>query len=306
MLSRLLFNSKNLWLSGKSVQPVLTRSLSSITQHEVNVNPPLLPKLYDAADAPPETISFDPRKESLEEFLNIRFGVDMPTINDDKKPERDVKNFPRIPAPIWPDRTRLYVLPDSWFNYFYEKTGVTGPYVFGFTFITFLMSKEIYIIEHEFWTGLSLIILISAVNLKFGPKLREMYGRWQDDEVVLWDEWQSGMKKFLKNMIDSESKSQELAKQQKILFDAKRENIKLQLETEFRRRQMMAYNEVRNRLEYLLAKQSSERQYQQQHMVNWIIDGVLKGITAQQEKEVLQKCLTDLKQLSTKNKISLT
>jgi len=114
------------------------------------------------------------------------------------------------------------------------------------------------------------------------------------------------MVSFLNELISAESVSQDHARQQKILFDAKRENVRLQLEAEFRRRQMAAYTEVRNRLEYMLAKQVAERQYQQQHMVNWIIDGVQKGITAQQEKEFLQKCLVDLKQLSTKHKISLT
>ena len=126
------------------------------------------------------------------------------------------------------------------------------------------------------------------------------------DQAQSWDNWQSGMVGFLNDMIKGEKVSQEMARNQSILFDAKRENIKLQLEAEFRRRQMVAYNEVRNRLEYMLARQVAERQYQQQHMVTWIIDNVAKSIGAQQEKEVLQKCLSDLKQLSTKHKISLT
>jgi len=107
-------------------------------------------------------------------------------------------------------------------------------------------------------------------------------------------------------MIDVENKLQDASKNQNILFDAKRENIKLQLEAEFRRRQLVAYNEVKNRLDYLLATQVAQRQYQQQHMVNWIIDSVAKSITPQQEKEALQKCLSDLKQLSTKHQINLS
>jgi len=291
-------------MSSSGVKRLAMRPLSSHVRHEVNVNPPLIPELQDEATEVAER--FDPKKGSLEDFLNVRFGPEMPTIHDDKKPERDVKNFPRVPAPVWPDRTRLYMLPESWFDYFYHKTGVTGPYVFFGTFGTFLVSKEWFIIEHEFITGLSLAVLTTAICLKFGPKIREWVGNVQDSELALWDEWQKGMVSFLNNMIATENESQESAKQQKILFDAKRENVKLQLEAEFRRRQMVAYNEVRNRLEYLLAKQVAQRQYQQQHMVNWIIDGVAKGITPQQEKDFLQKCLSDLKQLSTKHKISLT
>ena len=111
---------------------------------------------------------------------------------------------------------------------------------------------------------------------------------------------------FLNNLIQTEKQSQEKAKNQNILFAAKRENILLQLEAEYRRRQMVAYNEVRNRLEYMLAKQVAERQFQQQHMVNWIINNVAKSIGAQQEKDVLKKCLSDLEALSAKHKISLT
>ncbi|CAG2110017.1 unnamed protein product, partial [Medioppia subpectinata] len=249
---------------------------------------------------------YDPKTQTLEDFLNIRLGEDMPTIHDDKKPERDVKNFPRVLPPIWPDRTRLYLLPDSWFEYFYKKTGVTGPYVFGVTFGTYLLSKEWFIVEHEIFTGASLAILTAAICIKAGPALRKWGGEVQDAEVNLWNEWQDGMKSFLNNLVGVENEAQESARQHKILFDAKRENVKLQLEAEFRRRQMVAYSEVRNRLEYLLAKQVAERQYQQQHMVNWIIDGVAKGISAPQEKDFLQKCLSDLKLLSSKHKISLT
>jgi len=270
---------------------------------EIMSTAPHLPQIVDVA---PDAETFNPRKQSLEEFLNLRFAPDMPTINDDKNPSRDLKNFPRLSPRIWPDRTRLYIVPDSWFEAFYEKTGVTGPYVFGAGFMTFLFSKEYFVIEHEFFTGVSLAILTAVVCKKFGPKLREWYCTLQDEEVNSWDNWQKGMVGFLNGLIQTENQSQEKAKNQNILFDAKRENVKLQLEAEFRRRQMVAYNDVRNRLEYMLARQVAERQYQQQHMVNWIIDNVAKGIGAQQEKDVLQKCLSDLKQLSAKHKISLT
>ena len=138
----------------------------------INVYPPLMPVQDDEA---PDARAFDPKQESLEDFLNIRFGPEMATINDDKSPSRDTKNFPRIGAPIHADRTRLYLLPNSWFEYFYDKTGVTGPYVFGVTFGTFLLSKEIYIIDHEIFTGISLAILTAFVCVKFGPKMREWY-----------------------------------------------------------------------------------------------------------------------------------
>lgn len=159
------------------VSVVSARSASQL-QQDLIFPPPQLPSIADddAASAqigsasPPR--EFDPRKETLEEFFNIRFGPEMPTIHDDKKPERDLKNFPRRVFPLWPEKTRLHLIPDSWFQMFYNKTGVTGPYVFGVSFITFLLSKEIYVIEHEFVVGCSLLFLTWVGMKKFGPQTR--------------------------------------------------------------------------------------------------------------------------------------
>lgn len=54
------------------------------------------------------------------------------------------------------------------FQYFYPKTGVTGPYVFGAGLVTYLCSKEIYVMEHEFYTGLSILIMVVYATKKFG------------------------------------------------------------------------------------------------------------------------------------------
>ena len=41
-------------------------------------------------------------------------------------PERDLKNFPILKQQDLPPPTKLGFIPQSWFNAFYEKTGVTG------------------------------------------------------------------------------------------------------------------------------------------------------------------------------------
>lgn len=46
-----------------------------------------------------------------------------------------------------------------------------GPYTFGVGLSTYLLSKEIYVLEHEFYTGISLFIMVVFAVKKFGPKL---------------------------------------------------------------------------------------------------------------------------------------
>ena len=115
---------------------------------------------------------YDPRRESLESFLNIRFGQNFPTINDDKNPQRDLVNFPRPVQADFSETMRLGIIPESWFKAFYDKTGVTGPYVFLGTFGTFLLSKEWLVFEHELLVGVQVVIIMTALIKTFGPDVR--------------------------------------------------------------------------------------------------------------------------------------
>lgn len=68
-------------------------------------------------------------------------------------------------------KVRLGFIPDEWFQAFYNKTGVTGPYVFLGAVSIFLISKEIYVMDHEYYTGLSILIMIIVASKKLGPIL---------------------------------------------------------------------------------------------------------------------------------------
>lgn len=54
------------------------------------------------------------------------------------------------------------------------------------------------------------------------------------------------------------------------------------LETNYRERLHMVTNEVKKRLDYQVALQQMQRRMEQEHMVDWVEQSVIKSITPQQ------------------------
>jgi len=208
----------------------------------------------------------------------------------------------RQSRPEYPGKVRLGFLPEEWFQFFYNKTGVTGPYTFGVGLITYLCSKEIYVMEHEYYSGLSLAIMAIVAVKKLGPAI----AKWADSEIdKVETDWKSGREQELKALceaIEDEKKEQWRADGSLMLMDAKKENVALQLEAAFRERAMNVYNEVKRRLDYQVECRHVERRVNQKHMVNWIVNNVLSSISPQQEKETLNRCIADLNALAARTK----
>lgn len=201
-----------------------------------------------------------------------------------------------------PGKVRLGFLPEEWFTMFYNKTGVTGPYVFGAGLLTYLCSKEIYVMEHEYYNGISLGIMVIYAVKKFGPavaaycdkEIDKIEGEWKEDR-------ESSIKQFTQ-AIDDEKTEQWRAEGQTLLMQAKKENVALQLEAAYRERAMTAYREVKKRLDYQVERQNVDRRVSQKHMVDWIVNNVVKAITPDQEKETLNRCIADLGAIAAKSK----
>jgi F-type H+-transporting ATPase subunit b len=185
-------------------------------------------------------------------------------------------------------------IPDEWFQLFYPKTGVTGPYVFGAGLITYLCSKEIYVMEHEYYSGISLAIMAIFAVKKLGPKIAAFCDKEIDKIEGEWNESRQIELKQLSEAIEAEKKEQWRAEGQTLLMDAKKENVALQLEAAYRERAMAVYNEVKRRLDYQVERENIDRRISQKHMCQWIVSNVLKSITPDQEKETLNKCIAEL------------
>lgn len=211
---------------------------------------------------------------------------------------RNEVDFPRPKRAIYPGKVRMGFLPEEWFQFFYPKTGVTGPYAFGISFLTYLCSKEIFVMEHEYFTGLTLGIMAVYAIKKFGPGVAAAL----DKEV---DSFESGYNSIrddsianLNEAIKEEKDAQWRAQGQTLLFDAKRENIGLQLEGVYRQRLIEIHSQVKKKLDYQLETTNVKTRLEQRHMVNWIVDNVRKSISPAQETAALNQCLSDLKGLA--------
>lgn len=213
-------------------------------------------------------------------------------------PERDLVNFPRLKPMQNPAPVRMGFLPQNWFDMFYTKTGVTGPYMLGVGALTFLVSKEIYVLEHEFYGGAVTFLLYGYAIKRFGPEAAE----WAAGKVA-------DNKKELDQLKDVDVDSNtagianaqagiESAENHATLFVAKRENVKLQLEAAYRQRLQQVHDEVKNRLDYQLETSNVKTRFEQKHMVEWIVSNVKSSITPASEKATLAQCLADLKGLA--------
>uniref|UniRef100_U5EXN0 ATP synthase subunit b n=1 Tax=Corethrella appendiculata TaxID=1370023 RepID=U5EXN0_9DIPT len=210
--------------------------------------------------------------------------------------------FERRKRPEFGGKVRLGFLPEEWFQFFYPKTGVTGPYVFGVGLFTYLASKEIYVMEHEYYGGLSLGIMCIFAVKKFGPSIAAYCDKEIDKIEDDWKESRESEVRFHSESIESEKKEQWRAEGQSLLMEAKKENVALQLEAAYRERLMSAYREVKKRLDYQVERQNIERRIAQKNMVDWIVGNVVKSITPDQEKQNLNKCIADLSALAARTK----
>merc|ERR1711890_183326 len=194
--------------------------------------------------------------------------------------ERDLANFPARVRPIEKAPTRLVTFPQEWFDALYPKTGVTGPYMALVGISTFLMSKEYFVIEHDFFAGVALAICITGIIKTAGVD-------WTASINKSLDEEEAALRSIRQSEIDACN-----------AMIAKKEAVGLQLEGEYRARLAQAHQQVKKRLDYQLETANVMRRMEQKHMVDWIIGNVKSSITPAQEAAALKKCISDLKALA--------
>merc|ERR1712137_1084661 len=96
--------------------------------------------------------------------------------------ERDLVNFPPRQRPIERGPVKALIFPAEWFDALYPKTGVTGPYMALFGVSTFLASKEYFVMEHDFYVGIGLAIVLAYLIKTQGPAYTADLNKQLDEE----------------------------------------------------------------------------------------------------------------------------
>ncbi|XP_076268243.1 ATP synthase subunit b, mitochondrial-like [Rhynchophorus ferrugineus] len=200
-----------------------------------------------------------------------------------------------------PGRVLGGFIPVEWWQVFFQKTGVTGFGTFLFTFATFLVSKEIYVLEHYYYHGLSAFFLWLAAIKYTGPMLANRLDKQIEELEKSWNEDRVETKKNLEESIVHDLFLQFQSQGQLILIDAKRENVHLQLEEEFRKRQMHVYREVLKRLEYQEALVQVHQKIQHKNLVQYVTREVTNAITPEMQDRLINysidKILEDINKI---------
>ncbi|EUB61702.1 ATP synthase subunit b [Echinococcus granulosus] len=213
--------------------------------------------------------------------------------------ERDMVNYPTIKIAEQHPKVRLGFIPDAWFQLLYSRTGVTGPYLFLTGTTAFLLSKEYWVVDAHFVEIIPFVIIMTWAIKTFGSRCSDYIGKFTQQRIDNF--YTKPMRNTIANLDRTiKSADEEIARAAFLptLVAAKKENIDLQLEAAYRERLQNVYKAVIRRLDYHVERENVRRRFQQQHMANWITSAVVAGITPNQERETLRKCIEDLKVLA--------
>jgi len=214
------------------------------------------------------------------------------------------------PLPTVPDYEdvkkdlKFYFLPKSWFDFFYEKTGVTGPYVFAGSVFTFLASKEFYMFGHNydhhsrqiFW----MFVTFGLLNRNYGEQARDFFEEFRTRKFIAMDQIKEAEVEACYEELEEVNLAKWRAGLSEFYNEAKQANLAAMLETASLQRQQMVVDAVKNKLDYHKAVQGVDKELAQSHMVEWVENQVMQAITPDSQEATLDSCIAELHVLAEK------
>lgn len=189
---------------------------------------------------------------------------------------------------------KLAVIPAEWLSFFHVKTGVSGGYVLLFVLANYAISKEIFVMEHEYYTGLSIFLMLYYVTTRMGPDIGAYFDKEVDGIVEDLYKGRKTEAAHYEGIVKESKDAIWRAEGQKQLIGAKKENVLMQLEAVYRERMMHSYHMVKGRMDYHMKRYYSESRIHQKWMIGWILREVHKAITPEFEQQALAQAINDL------------
>ncbi|XP_065070666.1 ATP synthase F(0) complex subunit B1, mitochondrial-like [Rhopilema esculentum] len=179
-----------------------------------------------------------------------------------------------------------------------EKAGVSAATIFGAGLTATLLSKEILIIHEETLLAAVMGGTIFFLARKFGKQVGEALDEQSQNILDAMNEGRNARIKAYEEAIADEKSVEAVYSCRDQIYEVLKENNSMKMELEYRENVNKVYEEVKKRLDFQVELQQLKKNLEQEHIVSWLENVVVKSITPQQEKDALAQCIKDVKLLA--------
>ncbi|XP_020610753.1 ATP synthase F(0) complex subunit B1, mitochondrial-like [Orbicella faveolata] len=179
-----------------------------------------------------------------------------------------------------------------------EKTGETGHKLLAGGLLTYMLSKELLILHDETLLGVVMAATVYALYLRISQPITDMLDDRSQEILDLYNEGRNSQIEVLTKAIEEEKKIEYMLTARKDIVEVMRENNAMSLEVEYRNRLHEVVREVKKRLDYQAEMEAFQRKTEQDHIIDWVEQEVVKSITPQLEKDSVSQCIKDLKAMT--------
>ncbi|PIC37822.1 hypothetical protein B9Z55_010030 [Caenorhabditis nigoni] len=194
-------------------------------------------------------------------------------------PDRDLTNYPYPSRPMYPPKTRLLMMPDSWFTAFQKVTGTSGPYLFFGGLFAFLVNKELkpYIFPDKIDAGL--------------------YKDYQDRVGFFKGLIQEDLKEAVEFRKTSAQQTESLNALKESLPTSFKESMQLQLEAADRKKNIQNISgEIKRRIDRLEETEGAKARFERDQLLKLINESVEKQVSQKDfQEKFLQNAIQQLK-----------
>uniref|UniRef100_S4RVV1 ATP synthase subunit b n=1 Tax=Petromyzon marinus TaxID=7757 RepID=S4RVV1_PETMA len=212
-------------------------------------------------------------------------------------------NQSHAPVPRLPEtggKVRLGFVPEELFQFLYPKIGVILPFALGRGLLTYLLSKELYIINNETFAGLSMAAILIYIIKKYGKDVAAYADKLNDELIESVNSVRDVTINNLTKAIENEKKEQWCVEGRNMLFDAKKVVSAMLFKLQSLNRLNLAFLKVKCNSPQQVAGISllKDRRLDVPEAFHWHRTVLLRIARSAQDKDTIAKCIADLKVLS--------